>query len=650
MAKGVMERSRLILIIVIFLVLGILSCAPQNTREESTPTVTKFSDVPAWSKEAIWYQIYPDIFRNGDPSNDPRKEDIVGSYPGHIPSDWHVTDWTQDWYQLNDYNEEIRGKTDLDGNPIQHWGQFNSLRHYGGDIQGIIDQIDYLDSLGVTALYINPLYDGPSNHNFDARNWRHIDINFGPDPDGDKAIMETETADDPNTWQWTTGDKLFLKLIDELHKRGIRIVMDYSWNHVGIKFWAWKDVIENQEGSKYADWFWVNRFDDPDTPENEFDYPAWLEIVRSLVQVKETEYVTHVPESHYWEGNFTSEKIKKHIFEVTRRWLDPNGDGDPSDGIDGYRLDVCAEVPLGFWRDYRKVVRDINPDAYLVGESWFGRYPDTMLDPEPALKGDVFDGVMNYRWFKASREFFVHPDYAIPATAFVDSLTRITSNIRQQNNLAMMNTGATHDSPRLLTSVFNYQNKYKYLAMPTAENDYKIHKPDAQAHQTAKLILAQQFTYIGAPHIWQGEEMGMWGADFPDCRKPMLWPEFDFDAERAHPIGRERPVDEVKLNQEVFDYYQKLITMRKNNSVLAHGEIEYLLADDDKQVVAYSRYNDTEEVIAVFNASTQSQRIDVSKRFNKEYTDLLNGLTVGLTEGSVNLTLPARSAAILAVL
>ncbi len=641
-----MKIIKTLLLIILY---GLLACQekPEQLSQYHTVPPTSFEDAPNWAKEAIWYQIYPDIFRNGDKSNDPRPQDILGSYPGHIPAEWKVADWGTDWYEVPKYYDEIKGKIDSQGHEIKYFGQFQSLRHYGGDIQGIIDKLAYLDSLGVNALYIQPLYDAPSNHNFDARNWRHIDINFGPDPNGDKAIIENEIPDNPSTWQWTAGDKLFLKLIAEVHKRSMRLIMDYSWNHVGTEFWAWKDVVENQQKSKYVDWFWVSAFDDPNTAQNEFRYPAWLEVVKTLIQVKETEYITHVPESHYWEGNFVSQDIKNHIFAITKRWLDPNGDGDPSDGIDGFRLDVCAEVPLGFWREYRKVVRDINPNAYLVGESWFSRYPDAMLDPEPTLRGDIFDGVMNYRWFKASREFFVHPNYAISATAFVDSLKRITANIRMQNNQAMMNTGATHDTPRLLTSVFNYKNKYKYGASPNAENTYKIYKPDEMAYQTARMILANQFTFIGAPHIWQGEEMGAWGADFPDCRKPMMWPEITFEDEEAHPFGIERPIDKVKMNKKVFDYYQKLIQLRKSSPVLIYGNVDYILADDKNQVLAYSRYYDNDEVIAIFNASAQEKEIELSTHQKGNIKDYFGNQSVKKEGKKVTLTLAGRSTAIL---
>ena len=148
-------------------------------------------------------------------------------------------------------------------------------RRYGGDIQGLLDRLDYLKELGVTALYINPINDAPSLHKYDARNYRHIDRNFGPDPDGDAAIMAEENPVDPDTWQWTSSDRLFLELVAAVHERGMRIILDYSWNHTGITFWAWKDILENQAASPYADWYEIVQFDDPDTEENEFEYQGW---------------------------------------------------------------------------------------------------------------------------------------------------------------------------------------------------------------------------------------------------------------------------------------------------------------------------------------------------------------------------------------
>jgi len=190
-------------------------------------------------------------------------------------------------------------------------------------------------------------------------------------------------------------------------------------------------------------------------------------------------------------GNLYSEAAKQHIFNVTKRWLDPNEDGDPSDGVDGYRLDVAAEMPFGFWREFRTIVRDINPDAYLLGEVWWLQWPDKLMDPAPYLKGDIFDSPMNYRWYRSARKFFSGDPERLTAAAFVDSLNRIQRGIRKQNNQVMMNLNASHDSPRVLTSLFN-KNWYKVYAKPDQDSTYKIHRPDAETFQTLKLLLTHQ--------------------------------------------------------------------------------------------------------------------------------------------------------------
>ncbi len=612
----------------------------ENEQKGSESEVTDFKEVPQWSKEAIWYQIYVERFRNGDKTNDPRPEDIVEGYPGFVPESWTITPWTQDWYTEDPYFKDVEGKLDIAGDKMVHFNQISRLRRYGGDLQGVLDKVDYLDSLGINAIYFNPLNDAPTDHKFDARNWRHIDRNFGPDPSGDVQLIAEETPDNPATWVMTGADSLFLKLVDKLHKKGIKVIMDYSWNHTGLGFWAWKDLMKNQQNSKYKDWYWVKQFDDPDTPENEFAYDGWFG-VKDLVQIKETKYIEHKGGSYIFDGNLASETVKQHIFNVATKWLDPNGDGDPSDGIDGYRLDVCAELPLGFWREFRKVVRSVNPDAYLVGETWFEVYPNSMMNPEPMLRGDVFDAVMNYRWFKAARELFTDK---ITPEAFTDSIKRITDNLSLDHNFAMMNVSASHDTPRLTTSLYNKESKYKYQVSPSKEFDYKIDKPDKEALQTTKLFLAHQFTYVGAPQIWQGDEMGMWGADMGDTRKPVIWPDYNFEDESVHPVGRERDPDEVKFNHDLFTYYQDLIALRKANPVLNTGRIEFLQLDGVSDVVAYRRFLDDDAMLIILNMANEPQNIPlVSQFWGKDY---LGNAKMIEKKGVEMVQLPARSAAI----
>lgn len=620
-----------------------LACSGANQTEKQSTTA--FDEPPEWSKEAIWYQIFVERFRNGDPTNDPRPVDIAGSYPGTVPENWQTTPWTHDWYAPDPYWDELEDVTDFFGNELASFGQKAQLRRYGGDLQGVLDKIDYLDSLGVTAVYFNPLNDAPSLHKFDARNWHHIDRNFGPDPDGDAKLMASENPADADTWVWTSADKLFLDVIDELHQRDMKLILDFSWNHTGIEFWAWKDILQKQQQSEYTDWYFIDEFDDTNTAENEFSYRGWVGVY-SLPEIKETYRVDHSDGIHIFDADIYSDQVKQHIFDVSERWLDPNGDGDPSDGVDGFRLDVAAEVGLTFWRDYREFVRSVNPDAYLLGELWWQQYPDDLLDPEPMLRGDVFDAPMNYRWYRATRHFFNQSPDKIPVSEYVDSLQSFQSNIRGVNNYAMMNMTASHDTPRFGTSVYN-KNKYMFQPKPDDNPEYKIDKPDASTYQTMKLILTQQYTYIGAPQIWNGDEMGMWGANDPSTRKPLIWKDYEFEAETTHPLGFDRPINEVTFDDAWFQFMRQIIAMRKSNSVLSHGELEYLIVDDERELLAYSRFDDEQEIITVFNAGNESTIVDVPTKFGSMYSALLYKTTFSQTNGMLSVELPARSAVIL---
>lgn len=635
------------MILISFLISGCLKNDNKITPETNdSQNHSSFTKPPAWASEVVWYQIFVERFRNGDTTNDPTAGDIIGTYPGFIPEGWKITPWTQDWYEPDPYFSEVHGKPDENNYPVTTFGQKSQLRRYGGDLQGVMDMVGYLDSLGITAIYFNPLNDAPSLHKYDAAHWRHIDHTFGPSPRADVKQMEEETPDDPSTWTWTSADKMFLDLIDTLHSRGIKVIMDYSWNHTGHTCWAWKDVVEKQERSKYSDWYWIREFDDPATPENEFSYRGWFG-VNSLPEIRETEYIDHSDGIVPAEGDIYSEDVKEHIYAVTERWLDPNGDGDPSDGVDGFRLDVAAEVPFGFWRSYRKKVRSINPQAYLVGEVWWKKGPDQLLDPEPFLKGDIFDAPMNYRWYRASRHLFGSTPDVCPVSVFVDSINAFRHNIRKVNNYAMMNLVSSHDAPRVLTSLYN-NNMYKQNAKPEADSTYKINKPDRETYDRLKMLLMHQFTYIGAPHIWAGDEMGMWGADDPSCRKPLIWPDYKFDSERSHPLGLEQNEDEVRFNKDLFQFYRSLIDLRKKNSVLVHGEIDFSVIDDENRILAYSRFDKSNEIVVVFNLSTVGQYVDIPVNHEGSYVMWPEGDEGFKTEsGQLQLDVPSASGIIL---
>lgn len=567
---------------------------------------TPFNEPPEWAKSVIWYQVFVERFNNGDKSNDPEPGNMDVPFMNiKTPDGWSVTPWTWDWYKQEDWAKKS-GK------------QFNDAvqyRRYGGDLQGVLNKLDYLQDLGITALFMNPLKDAPSLHKYDARNYHHIDVNFGPDPDGDNKIIASEKPNDPSTWKWTSADNMFLKLVAEAHKRGMKIILDYSWNHTGTSFWAFQDVVKNQSKSEFKDWFNITSFDNPATPENEFAYEGWLGN-KYLPEIKKVDITTERRIGHAYEGNI-NEGAKQHIFSVTRRWLAP--DGDTTKGIDGFRLDVADHIGLGFWRDYRKLVRSVQPEAYLIGEIWWEQWPDQLMDPVPFTSGDVFDAVMFYQAYRPARYFFAKTISEIDAAQLKDSLEFQWNRLLPANRYAMMNTSSTHDTPRLLSDFYN-PNKYKFHANPNEDKNYKTGKPDAETYKRMRLYLVHLFTSIGAPQIWNGEEMGMWGADDPNCRKPLMWKEYKFEPETRNNFQPgPKTSDKVAFNQSQFDYYKKLIRIRKNNPVLSTGDITFLAAEGKR--LAYKRSNAKDEIIVFFNLESTTQSFMLPQ--NTTWLDLL---------------------------
>jgi cyclomaltodextrinase len=580
------------------------------TSPSKAQNPTPFNEPPAWSKSVIWYQIFVERFNNGDKTNDPTPLNMKSASSDPTPQGWTVTPWTWDWYKQEEWAQKT-GKSFE--NMLQH-------RRYGGDLQGVLNKLDYLSGLGITAIYVNPINDAPSLHKYDARSYHHVDVNFGPDPVGDNNLIAQENPGNPSTWKWTSADKLFLKLVKEVHKRGMKIILDYSWNHTGVEFWAFRDVVEKQAQSKYKDWYDIKSFDNPNTAENEFKYIGWLNI-QSLPEIKKVNITTTRVAGLPYEGNL-NEGAKQHIFAVTKRWLAP--DGITKDGIDGYRLDVADQIPMGFWRDYRKFVKSINPEAYLVGEIWWEKYPDKLMNPVPYESGDVFDAVMFYQAYRPARSFFAKTNFAIDAKQFKDSLEFQWNRLKPAYRYAEMNVNATHDAPRLL-SCFENPGKYKYQAKPNDDPKYVSGKPGAETYKRVRLYLVHQFTSIGSPNIWNGDEMGMWGSDDPDCRKPLWWKEITFNPEtRTNYQNVPKTYDKVAFNQQHFDFYKKLIAIRNSNLVLVEGKLDFIRAEG--KMLAYKRYDKNQEIIVLFNLDTTNKKFDLPA--NTTYTNLLDNVVM----------------------
>ena len=440
---------------------------------------SKMNSVPSWAKEAIWYQIFPERFCNGDTSNDPKPIDMEGAWPYFVPDGWQIHPWTSDWYKLQPW--EVKTGKDF------YWNA--GVRRYGGDLQGVLDKLDYLQDLGINAIYLNPIFESPSLHKYDASMYRHVDNNFGPDPEKDREIWATENPADPSTWQWTTADKLFLKLINEAHKHGMKIILDGVFNHTGTQFWAFKDIVKNQQKSKFKDWYTITKWDNPKTKENEFDYHGWLG-VKDLPEFREDENgIVHGP--------------REHIHEIVKRWMDPNNDGDPSDGIDGWRLDVAEQVNHRFWKTFRTWVKDINPQAYIVGEIWWDDWQKyKMMDAAPWLQGDEFDAVMNYRFARDLKEFIINQKDQIHPQGLIDSLNTLYKQYPMESNYVMMNLLDSHDVERVASMIVNPDIWYDHNGNPSSNKDFDVRKPTEHERLKQKLITGLQFTLLGAPQIY----------------------------------------------------------------------------------------------------------------------------------------------------
>ncbi len=562
-------------------------------------------NVPEWAKHAVWYQIFPERFRNGDPTNDPVSERI------NAPDGWEITPWTSDWYQRADW-EQRQG-------PMFRDGVF--LRRYGGDLQGVIDKLDYLADLGITAIYFNPIFDAVSLHKYDASHYHHIDRHFGPDPEGDIEIMKQEDPADPSTWQWTSADLLFLELLDEARERDIRIIIDGVWNHTGRDFWAFRHIIEHGEDSPYSDWYKITEFSDEYS--DGFAYEGWWGYP-GLPEFRE-------------DGDNIHPEVKEHIFAVTERWMAPNGDVER--GVSGWRLDVADELGFEFWREWHAFVRELNPEAITIAEIWDDKARDF-------IKDDLFSVVMNYRWAYAVHDFFINQN--ISATEFGERLNALLDDFPDRVNMAMQNLMDSHDTERLSSMIVNADRDYKEGSRITeAENTYDVRAPRPDEWDILRLIATFQFTAPGAPMVYYGTEAGMWGADDPDDRKPMIWPDMNYDDEVNHPFGRPRPHDPVMFDHQLHSWYTQLADTRHRHEAFRIGEFEVLHTDDENQVFAFTRYIENGEfTMVIINRGERDQTLEISPELRKNVAlprymmDVFTGMGISKDEETYQINVP----------
>lgn len=601
---------------------GALGALPLLTA--AAPDRAEF--VPAWAKSAVWYQIFPERFRNGDPTNDPRLEDLRGADPQEPPRAWRVHPWGSDWFELQPW-ELANGEPEL-------WKHL-LRRRYGGDLQGIIDQLPYLQQLGVTALYLNPVFDAPSLHKYDGASYHHIDPNFGPDPGGDRALIATENPLDPQTWVWTKADELALRLIDEAHARGLRVIFDGVFNHMGVNSFAFRDVVKRQQDSPYRDWFTVRSWADPALGTT-FDYAGWFG-AKSLPEFRE-------------DADGIVAGPRAYIFAATERWMNPKGRGR-AHGIDGWRLDVAFCVGHPFWKAWRAHVKRLNPDAFLTAE-----IVDVPAKVVPYVQGDEFDAEMNYNWLFTAVEFFVDPaPERITASEFDRRLRTLRELYPPGVAEASMNLLGSHDTNRIASYIHNrglgrYRDWSTFSTRSkTADNPaYSPRRPSAADYALQRLLVIFQLTYPGAPMIYYGDEVGLWGGNDPDCRKPMLWADVAYADEVYGADARTRhEPDAVAPDRALLAHYQKLLALRHRLPALQRGGYRTLLTDDTRDLFAFERTLDDQRVIVVFNNSDQPTSHLLGHLDDGDYTDVLNGERYTAHEGELTLALRPKWAVVL---
>lgn len=395
--------------------------------------------IPDWVPDAVFYQIFPERFRNGDFANDP---------PG-----------------------------------TEAWGRLPTRENFfGGDLAGIIDKLDYLAEMGFNALYLNPIFRAGTNHKYDTHDYFAIDPAFGD-------------------------DATFDRLISEAHARGMRIVLDGVFNHCGLGFAPFQDLLANGAASEYRDWF------------SPYELPLEIEPVPNYATCGGAYYLPRF--------NTRNPVVEEFVQRVALYWLER--------GIDGWRLDVPYEVDTAFWRRFRTVVKARFPDAYLLAEEW--------RDPSAFLQGDTFDGAMHYLLRGLALDFVAKN--ALTGEAFGRGLETLQRQLPADSGAGMLTLLGSHDTARILTECGGNVDQ-------------------------AVLLHTFLLTMPGAPSIYYGDENGMEGANDPDCRRPMAWDESAWNPtlraaitkliglRHTHACLRRGGVGTAFANDRVYAYYREL--------------------------------------------------------------------------------------------
>lgn len=379
-------------------------------------------------------------------------------------------------------------------------------------------------------------------------------------------------------------NELARRLVEKCHEKGIKVMLDAVFNHSGYFFAPFQDVLKNGEASKYKDWFYIREFPVARLPGHELPGPESPVAAKPAKPNYDTfGFIREMPKL-----NTEHPEVKKYLLEVARYWIEEIG-------CDGWRLDVANEVDHQFWREFRQVVKTANPEAYILGEIWHNSLP--------WLQGDQFDAIMNYPVTSSVLEFFCKD--LIDAEEFMSRLDAILLAYPLQVNEASFNLLDSHDTARLLT----------------------ISKGDKKR---MKLAAAFQLTYIGAPCIYYGDEIGMTGENDPDCRKPMIW-------------------DVTKQDRALFEFYKNMIKLRHENRGLRDGTFRFLVAKKGSKQLVYERTAKNNRLIIAMNSSSKAAKIDVPVVDKTSWQVVSGSGDATAKSGTLTITLAALEFVILKV-
>ena len=511
---------------------------------------------PDWAKGAVMYQIFTDRFYNGDKSNDVE---------------------TNEYYYIGDYSRRV---TNWDKYPAN----MGVREFYGGDLQGVMDKLDYLQELGVEVVYFNPLFVSPSNHKYDIQDYDYIDPHYGKIVDDGGEVLPDGVTDNSQATKYkkrTTGlknleasNELFIKLVEELHRRGMKVILDGVFNHCG-SFNKWMDRERIYEGEK--------------------DYEPGAYISADSPYRSYFRFFKEEPENWPYNGNYDgwwghdtlpklnyedSVKLENYILYIGRKWV------SPPYNVDGWRLDVAADLGRSneynhdFWKKFRTAVKDANPSALILAEHYG--------DPSDWLKGDEWDTVMNYDAFMEPITWFLtgmekHSDEAREELLgnidnFIGSMAHHMSNMLTPSLQVAMNELSNHDHSRFLTRTNHMVGRVEHLG-PEAANEY-VNKA------VMREAVVMQMTWVGAPTIYYGDEAGVCGFTEPDNR-------------RTYPWGRE--------DYELIAFHKEAIRIHKEHPALRTGSLKILGGEEN--VLSYARFKGNDRIVIVIN--NRSERTEV---------------------------------------